>query len=108
MQTATKEYLKSLDELAARRREEIRNTKDEVTVRGTTYYVSADGCDEADGLTPETAWQTLARVSNADLSEGDAVRFRRGDVFRGQVICQSAITYCAYGEGEKPRIYSGK
>ena len=82
MQIATKEYLRELDALAARRRAEIRATKDEVSVPGTTYYVSADGCDEADGLSPDTAWQTLARVSRAALCEGDAVRFRRGDVFR--------------------------
>ena len=108
MQIATKEYLHELDALAARRRAEIRATKDEVSVPGTTYYVSADGCDEADGLSPDTAWQTLARVSRAALCEGDAVRFRRGDVFRGKVICRSAVTYCAYGEGDKPRIYSWK
>ena len=31
--------------------------------------------------------------------------FRRGDIFRGFVKSQSGVTYAAYGEGEKPRLY---
>ena len=100
MQIATKEFLRELDTLAAARRAEIRAAKDEVTFTGTAYYVSADGCDEADGLSPATAWQSLTRVSNAALQPGDAVRFRRGDLFRGTVLCKAGVTYCAYGEGE--------
>ena len=105
MQIATKEFLNELDKLAARRRAEIRATRDEITITGTSYYVSAKGCDEADGLTPETAWQTLGRVTKAALQPGDAVRFCRGDLFRGTVTCKPGVTYCAYGEGEKPRFY---
>ena len=29
------------------------------------YYVAADGCDNADGLTPETAWRTISKVNEA-------------------------------------------
>ena len=105
MQIATKEFLSELDALAERRRTEIRATRDEITVSGMSYYVSADGHDEADGLSPDTAWQTLERVSNAALRPGDAVRFCRGDLFRGTVLCKKGVTYCAYGEGEKPRFY---
>ena len=72
---------------------------------GTTYYVSNGGNDQNDGLTPETAWATLARVSEAELCPGDAVRFRRGDLFRGLVQTKPGVGYGAYGEGEKPRIY---
>lgn len=59
------------------------------TYTGTAYYVSNDGDDNNDGLTPETAWRTLDKVSescgfdgNAILQPGDAVFFRRGDIFR--------------------------
>ena len=106
MEIASKEFLKELDYLADRRREEIRATKDALKITGTTYYVSSDGCDENDGLTPEKAWKTLDRVSNAELKEGDGVRFRRGDVFRGTVYCKKGVGYGAYGEGEKPHFYS--
>ena len=105
MQIATSDFLAELDAQAERRRAEIRATADVMTETGTTYYVAANGNDEADGLTPASAWQTLPRVSNAALAPGDAVRFRRGDLFRGYVKTKPGVTYGAYGEGEKPRFY---
>lgn len=74
---------------------------------GVTYYVSTSGADTQDGLTPETAWATMARVNRADLKPGDAVLFKRGDVWRGFLQARSGdesapLTYGAYGEGEKP------
>lgn len=105
MKMATKEDLTRLESLCAEREAEIRSSKDEVLVKGTTYYVSANGDDAHDGLTPETPWRTLSRVSDADLLAGDGVRFRRGDLFRGQVRTKPGVTYAAYGEGEKPRFY---
>ncbi len=96
------------------------------TYTGTAYYVSNDGNDNNDGLTPETAWRTLRKVAevNGFLSEtillkpGDAVFFRRGDIFRMNEIGWDpylgdeaalylnvdGVTYSAYGEGEKPII----
>jgi len=99
---ATKEFLQQQEELYDRRRAEIRNTEDNLTIPGTTYYVSNDGDDANDGKTPERAWKTLKRVTNSRLEPGDGVRFRRGDVFRGGVEAQAGVCYCAYGEGPKP------
>ena len=96
---------KKLADLQAKRVEEIRNTKTSVEVKGTKYYVSAAGNDSADGKTPETAWKSLDKVSNADLKEGDGVFFKRGDLFRGLLRTKKGVTYSAYGEGEKPKIY---
>ena len=107
MTTATKEFLSHLDQLCEERKAAIRAAADTVTATGTTYYVSNGGDDTADGLTPETPWQTLSRVSEAELSYGDCVRFKRGDLFRGQVKTRPGVTYAAYGEGEKPRFYGG-
>ena len=95
------------EDLANKRKEEIRNTSDDIEIKGISYYVSSDGNDENDGRSPETAWKSLSRVSKAELSVGDGVRFRRGDVFRGNVAARSGVTYTAYGIGEKPRIYCG-
>ncbi|MBO4596072.1 MAG: hypothetical protein J5632_05630 [Bacteroidales bacterium] len=77
------------------------------TYGGHTYYVAADGDDAADGLSPETAWKSLAQVNDAVLGFGDSVLFKRGDVFRGHLEPQSGspehpIYYGAYGEGVKP------
>ena len=69
------------------------------------YYVSANGCDGADGRSPETAWKTLDRVNSAKLTPGTFVRFRRGDIWRGQICAFEGVTYTAYGQGEKPRLY---
>ncbi len=73
--------------------------------RGRVYYVSAEGDDRNDGLSPLSAWKSLQRVSEYELSAGSTVRFRRGDIFRGSVRTRPHVTYAAYGEGEKPRFY---
>lgn len=105
MTEATKEFLQQQEALYDRRREEIRNTPDTLTVSGTTYYVSADGDDSNDGKRPETAWKTLRRVSDGWFKPGDAVRFRRGDVFRGSIDrTWPGVAYGAYGSGPKPEL----
>ncbi len=102
---ATTDFLMEIDALAEKRKCEILNSADEINIKGKTYYVSNLGDDANDGRTPETAWKTLNRVSEAELFEGDGVLFRRGDTFRGRVKTKSGVTYGAYGEGEKPRLF---
>lgn len=101
----TERILNDLDLAAASRRNAIRNAPDRISVSGKSYYVSEEGCDDNDGLSPESAWKTLARVSSADLAPGDGVFFRRGDLFRGYVLTRPGVTYAAFGVGEKPRLY---
>ncbi len=86
--------------------EEIRASGTTVSCTGTAYYVSNEGSDDNDGLTPETAWASVLPVNCAELKEGDAVFFRRGDIFRGILYCRGGVTYSAYGNGDKPRIYA--
>lgn len=100
-----RELREAIEEVAYKRICEIRNTKTELTVTGKSYYVSGMGDDENDGLTPETAWKTLAKVSSAELSEGDGVFFKRDELFRGHMETKPGVTYSAYGEGIKPRLY---
>jgi hypothetical protein len=72
------------------------------------FHVDANqGQDSAAGLTPTTAWRSLARINRADLVPGDTVRFRRGGLWRGSLRSVSGspdrrITYATYGEGEMP------
>jgi len=104
----------------------ILNTKTEIvraethipgeTYTGTAYYVADDGNDGNDGLTPETAWKTIQHVmvqvggtdQEPTIKSGDAVFFRRGDIFRlpdsAFIIESDGITFSAYGEGAKPII----
>ena len=80
---ATKEILNSYNDLFEKRKQEILNTKDSLSVTGTAYYVSNSGDDNNDGLTEDTPWKSFDKVSNADLKSGDGVFFQRGDLFRG-------------------------
>lgn len=43
-----------------------------------TYYVSNNGSDANDGLSPETAWKTIARVNQDTYIPGDKILFERG------------------------------
>jgi len=74
-----------------------------------TYYVSSEGSDQHDGLSPETPWRTIARVNTAPLMPGDTVLLRRGDCWREQLLPTSGsekgvVTYGAYGSGDKPLL----
>ena len=77
-----KNILYEIENLAEKRKNEILSLPDAPTSGGIVYSVSADGDDGNDGKSPDTPWKTLARVSSFDFSEGDEVRFRRGDIFR--------------------------
>jgi hypothetical protein len=80
--------------------------------QAATYYVSQSGSDSntsEQAKSIDTPWQTISRVNYANLQPGDSVLFKRGDIFRGNLIPQSGsssgyITYGAYSTGEKPKI----
>ena len=102
---ATDDFLREIERISEKRKREILEATDDLTVRGRTFYVSNSGNDENDGLSPERPWQTLKKVSEAPLCEGDGVLFCRGDIFRGFIKAKSGVSYGAYGVGEKPRLY---
>src|SRR4051794_25897592 len=47
------------------------------------YYVSPGGSDTADGLSPSTAWRTVAPGNAKDFAPGDQVLFQGGATFNG-------------------------
>ncbi len=79
------------------------------TVKGdnNTYYLSENGNDDNDGLTPQTAIKTFAKLSTITLCEGDAILLKRGETFRLSemfwVKCNN-VKIGAYGDGEKPIV----
>ena len=98
------EVNKAADEMLKK----IEEYPDNITANGgKTYYLSNDGDDTQDGLTPETARRTYDSV-RTQLKSGDALLFRRGDIFRGKMELTSGVSYGAYGEGVKPRIYGSR
>lgn len=102
----------NLRALTDQRIDEIRATPNMPLPQGANVrYVSADGNDNANGRTPETAWKTLGKLTYNNLhpstwSTVKYVLFRRGDVFRGTLSAVAGVTYSAYGEGPKPCIYA--
>ena len=65
---ATDEFLKQNDELFESRKHKILKAEDNLSVSGTSYYVSNSGNDENDGLTPATAYKTLAPFADFRFS----------------------------------------
>lgn len=96
-----------LDVLEAKRIEEIRSTPnmDLSGLKGKIIYCSeSTGKDTNDGLTPETAVKTPSKAISL-ASNGDAVLFKRGDIWRVKWQTKQGIIYSAYGEGAKPTFY---
>lgn len=71
---------------------------------GKFIYVSNDGNDDKDGLSPETAVATIQKgVSLAKT--GDVVVLNRGDFWREHPVLKAGVSLGAYGKGNKPTIY---
>jgi len=77
----------------------------------TTYYVDAtNGNDNNSGTSPESAWKTINKVNNSYFYPSDSILFKRGEVWREQLIIPSSgspgnpITFGAYGSGDNPII----
>lgn len=82
---------------------------------GAIYYVSNDGDDSNDGLSPTSPWQTIAHVNDQELQPSDTVLFQRGDIWRGETLSlnesgavDAPITVAAYGSGARPRIFGSE
>ncbi len=79
----------------------------ERTTPATFYVDSERGNDAALGTAEAIAWQSLDKINQAELIPGDTVLFKRGGLWRGQLVPHSGsnnvrIVYGAYGTGEKP------
>lgn len=86
------------------------------SARGTVFYIdSINGNDETgDGLSPGTAWKTVP-VTDIALQPGDKVLFRRSGTYECTLTmwyssgtAEAPIVFSAYGEGEKPLLYTEK
>jgi len=81
-----------------------------VTASAATFYVDPAGNDSNNGTSTASAWQSLAKVSNRAFSPGDTILFKRGGVWRGQLMfgysgnATSPIVLDAYGTGNNPVI----
>ncbi len=80
----------------------------------TNYYIKTGGNDKANGLSDNTAWETIAKVNElwaeGTFAPGDSILFKRGNTFYGTIIItesgsdDSPIIIGTYGSGNKPVI----
>ena len=84
----------------------------EDTSGNKTYYVDAEAVTGGDGLTPETAWNSVAQVNRKKaFYPGDTILFKRGGVYSGITLSPKGsgspdkpITISSYGDGALPVI----
>ena len=60
----TAEVIKEVDTLSESLKKSILEAKDEINVTGTSYFVSQDGCDDNDGLSPDFPIKTVEKVNS--------------------------------------------
>ncbi|MFF2778478.1 right-handed parallel beta-helix repeat-containing protein [Streptomyces sp. NPDC058052] len=83
-----------------------------------TFYVSADGSDENDGMSPGKPWRTLDHANSANFRPGDRLRLKGGQRFRGAITLERGeagsparpVVIESYGKGRAtiaPRGTSG-
>ncbi len=87
---------------------------DTVSADSNSYYVSNDGSDSNDGLSPAASWKTIAKVNaklnDGTIKKGDDIYFKRGDTFSGELnlkIGGTSSNYMiigAYDSGDRPII----
>ena len=73
-----------------------------------TYHLDPAGSDDADGLSPGTAWRTLDRLRRVVLAPGDSVLLRGGTRFTGMLqldhtdagSAAEPVTIGSYGSGK--------
>ena len=71
----------------------------------TRYYVSLSGNDTNNGQSASTPWKSIAKLNSVTFVSGDAVLFRCGDEFQGQIdLGQPGVTLGSYGSGNEPII----
>jgi hypothetical protein len=85
--------------------------QDLVSAGDTNYYVDAwQGNDNYIGTSPDSAWQTFARVNETKFAPGDSVLFRCGGTWTGQLYPKGSgqegnpIVIDKYGQGDLPRL----
>lgn len=78
------------------------------TGTGTSYYVSPNGDDTHDGLSPATAWKTVDKAAATTFAPGDSLLLEGGATFTTcvtfsgtlvQSTAQAPFTLSSYGNG---------
>jgi hypothetical protein len=82
---------------------------------GRTFYLSATGDDTGDGLTPATAWRSIARANMAVFTPADRLLLQGGTTFHGALRlgpreaghASAPVVVGSYGSGRATISASG-
>jgi hypothetical protein len=75
---------------------------------GERFVDCLGGDDGADGRSPVTAWRSLDRAGQAELSAGQRLLLKRECIWEGRLtIPWSGVTVAPYGSGAMPLITNG-
>ncbi len=97
------EAKEEVDRILEEKKAKIINSQDSLLTTGRTIYVSEQGDDTNDGLSPDTPKKTLKHVRNM-TEKGDKILLKRGEMFRGFLCALDDVSIGAYGKGRKPII----
>jgi len=79
-------------------------------MQARNYYLSNAGNDNANGLSPESAWKSIAKLNKTSFSPGDSILFEAEGIWRETLVVKNSgktgrnIVYSRYGNGKNPRI----
>lgn len=85
-----------------------------VAAQQKTYYVSASGNDNADGLSVRNAWRTLDKINSIEFQPGDKILLESGNVWYGQLKLKGSgaegepIVISSFGGKSRPVINIGR
>ena len=77
-------------------------------LKAAIYYVSPSGNDNSSGLSPATAWKTIAKVNSIIIQPGNTILFEGGQIFSGGIYIDNndandtskIVTISSYGLGK--------
>ena len=94
-----------IDVVSEQMKKDVLNQPDTLDLSGKrVFYISEKhGSDANDGLTPETAFQTIAGLSKVSFLRNVAVLFERGGIYRGSITFTPYTYYGAYGDTSLPK-----
>ncbi len=81
-----------------------------INLYAKNYYISNAGDDNANGLSPSTSFQTIAKLNDIRIKPGDTIFFKSGDYYTGTLILKHSgkdnqpVVITSYGNGAKPVI----
>lgn len=76
----------------------------------SNYYIDNSGSDSNNGLSPGTAWKTIAKINSSTFAAGDSILLNRNGTWNEKLNVPSSgtaanpIVISYYGTGNKPLI----